>query len=271
MRTLSAAALAVILVASGPVSAIGQSQSSVVQPGAAQPGGPQPSVLTPDNSGQNNNVIAVPPAPLIVASPPSPATPQTPAPPSFLVPLSPPSSTGSDNGDADQSNSDTGNTQSPETSGSAITPIQAAPAGSSLPAAPGPAAPGPAAPGPAAPGQEAAPQSQALDQDTIPTPPNTWQPGKFAEIGVLDKIDGEVIQLSVPVGGQSVVGDLQVNVLACVTRPPDQVPDAAVFLALQSTDNPTGPPNYRGWLIRSEPGAAVAGDASETFRIIDCS
>jgi hypothetical protein len=45
----------------------------------------------------------------------------------------------------------------------------------------------------------------------------------------------------------------------------------AVFLALQSTQNPSAPPDYRGWLVRSAPGAAVAGDASETFRVIDCS
>jgi hypothetical protein len=118
-------------------------------------------------------------------------------------------------------------------------------------------------------------QGQAQDQNTAPdiapVPPNTWLPGKTARIGVLDKIDGSVSQLSIPVGGQSVVGDLQVSVQACMTRPPDQVPDAAVFLALQSTQNASAPPDYRGWLVRSAPGAAVAGDASETFRIIGCS
>jgi len=118
-------------------------------------------------------------------------------------------------------------------------------------------------------------QGQAQDQSTAPdiapVPPNTWLPGKTAQIGVLDKIDGSVSQLSIPVGGQSVVGDLQVSVQACMTRPPDQVPDDAVFLALQSTENASAPPDYRGWLVRSAPGAAVAGDASETFRIIGCS
>ena len=108
-------------------------------------------------------------------------------------------------------------------------------------------------------------------QDIAPIPPNTWLPAKTAEIGVLDKVDGSVSTISIPVGGQSVVGDLQVNVQACMIRPPDQVPDAAVFLALQSTQDPSAPPNYRGWLVKSAPGAAVAGDASETFRVIDCS
>jgi hypothetical protein len=114
-------------------------------------------------------------------------------------------------------------------------------------------------------------QAQSTAPDIAPVPPNTWLPGKTAQIGVLDKIDGSVSQRSIPVGGQSVVGDLQVSVQACMTRPPDQVPDAAVFLALQSTQNASAPPDYRGWLVRSAPGAAVAGDASETFRIIGCS
>jgi hypothetical protein len=114
-------------------------------------------------------------------------------------------------------------------------------------------------------------QNQSTAPDIVPVPPNTWLPGKTAQIGVLDKIDGSVSQLSIPVGGQFVVGDLQVSVQACVTRPPDQVPDAAVFLALQNTQNASAPPDYRGWLVRSAPGAAIAGDAGETFRIIGCS
>jgi hypothetical protein len=188
--------------------------------------------------------IAVPPAPPMVAAPPSVQPIPAPAlpPPPGLVPATPP---------ADIDTGDNGATPAPG-DGSAATGQAAT--------APTQAAPAPAAPTPAAP-----------VQDIAPIPPNTWLPQKTAEIGVLDKVDGSVSTLSIPVGGQSVVGDLQVNVQACMTRPPDQVPDAAVFLALQSTQNPAAPPDYRGWLVKSAPGAAVAGDASETFRIIDCS
>jgi hypothetical protein len=186
--------------------------------------------------------IAVPPAPAIVAAPPSvqpiPA-PDLPPPPG-LVPATPPADI--------------------DTGGSASTD-QTTPDGS---AATGQAAT--SAPTPTSPTTPAPPV-----QDIAPIPPNTWLPAKTAEIGVLDKVDGSVSTISIPVGGQSVVGDLQVNVQACMIRPPDQVPDAAVFLALQSTQDPSAPPNYRGWLVKSAPGAAVAGDASETFRVIDCS
>jgi hypothetical protein len=96
-------------------------------------------------------------------------------------------------------------------------------------------------------------------------------PGKTAELGVLDKIDGSVTTITIPVGGQANLGDLQISVLACVTRPPDEIPDAAIFLAAQSATDHSQPPLYRGWIIRSAPGAAVVGDASETFRVITCS
>jgi hypothetical protein len=241
MRLFPAVALAAIL--AGASSGAASAQSELGAP-------PGPSVLAPDNGSNDNNVIAVPPAPAIVAAPPSPPMPPVPAAlaPPGLVTASPPANV--DNGAPPN-----------DDNGSAAPPA--------APAQPGTGQPGTGQPGTT--GQAGTSQDQSQDQDVIPVPPNDWQPGKLAEIGVLDKVGGGVKEISIPVGGQSVVGDLQVNVLACVTRPPDQVPDAAVFLALQSTDNLSGPPDYRGWLVRSAPGAAVAGDASEIFRIIGCS
>lgn len=182
----------------------------------------------------DSNTIVIPPAPPIVAAPssqPTPIIPASPAPPGLVQTPIPP----------------------PDATPDAATNTDN---GGNPPATPAPGA-----------GSTAS----VPDQDVTPVPPNTWVPGKTAKIGVLDKIDGSVQELSIPVGGQSTVGDLQISVLACVIRPPDQVPDAAVFLALQSTGDTSAPPDYRGWLVRSTPGAAIAGDASETFRVIDCS
>jgi hypothetical protein len=109
----------------------------------------------------------------------------------------------------------------------------------------------------------------APDQNTPPA--NNWVPGTTAKLGVLNKIDGSVTEISVAVGAQANVGDLQVSVLACVTRPPGEVPDAAIFLAAQNATDSSAAPLYRGWIVRSAPGAAMAGDASETFRVIACS
>jgi hypothetical protein len=88
---------------------------------------------------------------------------------------------------------------------------------------------------------------------------------------VLDKVDGSTSEVSIPVGGQQNVGDLQVSVLACVTRPPGQLPDTAIFLSVQNPAQGADTPLYRGWMVRSMPGAAVVGDASEIFRVVACS
>jgi hypothetical protein len=128
--------------------------------------------------------------------------------------------------------------------------------------------PMPAAPAGPAPATAATAPAPA---DTTPTAPNTWVPGKTAILGVLDKVDGGANQISIPVGGQANVGDLQVSVQSCVTRPPDQIPDSAVFLSVQNNTDSSGSPLYRGWMVRSTPGATVVGDASETFRVINCS
>jgi hypothetical protein len=99
---------------------------------------------------------------------------------------------------------------------------------------------------------------------------NDWTPGKTAELGVLDRVDGGIANLNIPVGGQVTSGDLQISVLACVMRPANQVPDAAIYLNVQTTDSKSGPPIFHGWMVRSIPAATVVGDSSETLRVANC-
>jgi hypothetical protein len=140
----------------------------------------------------------------------------------------------------------------------------APPVVSSPPSTPGQAPASPAAAQPA-------PAPSPVTPDLAPTPPNTWVPGKQAILGVLDKVDGSVSQLIVPVGGQMAAGDLVVSVQACMTRPPGQIPDTAAFLTVQAANQPAAAPLFRGWMVRSVPGATIVANAAETFRIIGCS
>jgi hypothetical protein len=208
----------------------------------------------------DQNTVVVPPAPAIVPAAPSAPMPQVVTPqsvPPGLVqtPLPPP-------------NTDTGQAGNDGT----------APADNGAPSPAG-AAPAHAVAAPAAP---AAPDTAS---STPPPPTNNWLPAHTAEIGLLDKVDGGASTVSIPVGGQMNAGDLQINVLACVTRPPDEIPDAAAFIAIQplpaaaaataaadsSTEAAAGAPIFRGWMVRSIPGATVVGDASETLRVVSCS
>jgi hypothetical protein len=184
-----------------------------------------------------NSVIAVPLAPPVVAAPPAPVAP--------AAPLAPPPP---------------GLVQTPVPPGPAVPPETA------VPNAPAGAVPGATTAG-------NAPAAPPAPPDTMPVIPNDWMPGKMATLGVLNEVDGGTSTVSIPVGGQSQVGDLQVSVQACDIRPPTALPDTAIFLTVtqQSGGDAPGTTLYRGWMLRSEPGATVVGDASETFRVVGCS
>jgi hypothetical protein len=186
-----------------------------------------------------NTPVAVPPAPVLV-----PATPAPVAPAAAGAPASSPA-------------------QAAVNAPVAIPPASpaAAPAAEAAPGAPA---------APAATTAQAAPAAPEAP-DTPPIIPNTWLPENNATLGVLDKVDGSITQVSIPVGGQASVGDVTISVQSCLARPPDQVPDAAIFVSVQSVGGDDDTPLYRGWMVRSMPGATVFGDASEIFRLISCS
>jgi hypothetical protein len=232
-----------------------QPDQSGASPSANAPNAAAPGAAAPSSP------VVIPPAPPIMASPPTqlPAVVPESQPPGLVETPVPPA------GNAD--------------TGQAGTDGQAAPAASAQAApAAGEAAAGQAAAGQAAGGQPAGGQAAgAPAPDTassLPPPiPDSWVPEHTAELGILDKVDGGANTITVPVGGQTTAGDLQISVLACVARPPDEVPDDAVFVAIQPTgagDAAQGP-LFRGWMVRSIPGATVVGDASETLRVVGCS
>jgi hypothetical protein len=103
-----------------------------------------------------------------------------------------------------------------------------------------------------------------------------WNQRGAALLDVLDKEDGAVHRIKVPVGSSTSEGRLSIEVGACVVRPKEMTSDAATFLTVTSKPvdgnaSSTGDtPLFRGWLIRSEPGATVVGDAAVTFRLIGC-
>ncbi|MDE1884246.1 MAG: DUF2155 domain-containing protein [Rhodospirillales bacterium] len=203
-------------------------------------------------SQSDQNTVVVPPPPPVVSSLPNapevPVAPQ-PAPPPGLVqtPLPPPGSeagvppaaTSADNGD-------NGNAPSVQAVSPSTGPLP--PAGNTPEAT-----------------------AAAAPPDVAPVPANVWVPGKTAELGVLNKIDGSTSKLTIPVGGQATAGDLTVSVQACVMRPPGALPDSAAFITLQPDASQGSTPVYRGWMVHSAPGATDAGDAGEAFRVITCS
>lgn len=178
--------------------------------------------------------------------------------------------------------------------GGSVISVPEAPAVSSVPTPtmPDDALPAPDLPGsvvaPAAPaGRRSGAASPGKTQGSVPAGPPAqiepvWDPRKVAILDVLDKADGAVSRVSAPVGSSFTEGRLKVAIGACVVRPDHMAPDAAVYMTVNTAgegDDGGKPssasaareaPLFRGWLIRSEPGATVVGDAAVTFRLIGC-
>jgi len=107
--------------------------------------------------------------------------------------------------------------------------------------------------------------------DVAPVQADSWAPGTTAVLAVLNEVDGSTSQLTIPVGAPAqTTGDLNINVQACMNRPPGQIPDAAVFLTVTPVQQGAAP-LYNGWMVRSAPGTTVVGNAGQTFRVVGCS
>jgi hypothetical protein len=268
----------------------------LVVAGMAMPGAAfGQSMLGNTGGGSDQTTIAVPPAPPIVSAPLSAPMPQVvtspPAPPGMVQTPVPPANM--DNG------------ENPPDGTAADNGAQAAPA----PVIPDASQTAPVVPDQTAPAVTTSASPTNTASSTPPPPANNWVPQHTAQIGLLDKVDGGASTVAIPVGGQTNAGDLQISVLACVTRPPGEIPDDAVFVSIQpvatgatgtaSTAPPpggtpadattsggpappgedqtapagatSGAPIFRGWMVRSIPGATVVGDASETLRVVSCS
>lgn len=174
--------------------------------------------------------------------------------------------------------------------GGAVTSVPEGPPVSSSPhvAVPDEALPAPDLPGsgavPSGPAGQVSPRSAGNPQVTAPAAAPQqikpiWDPRQVAILDVLDKADGAVSRVSAPVGSSFTEGRLKVTIGACVVRPDDMAPDAAIYMTVKAMGSASRDPGdaaareaslFRGWLIRSEPGATVVGDGSVTFRVIGC-
>ncbi|MCS6890488.1 MAG: DUF2155 domain-containing protein [Rhodovarius sp.] len=98
-----------------------------------------------------------------------------------------------------------------------------------------------------------------------------WIPRQVATLQALDKVTARVSRLEARLGEPVRFGTLTITVRACHARPPDEVPDAAVWLDIQDSRAPAGaPPAFRGWMFAEAPAVHALEHPVYDIRVLAC-
>lgn len=99
----------------------------------------------------------------------------------------------------------------------------------------------------------------------------TFDPYPIAVLQGLDKITARVWTFEVAVGRRVTFGTLDLQVLACRKRPPEEPPESAGFLAIndQRRDG-SSVEAFRGWMFASSPALSSLQHAVYDIWLLDC-
>ncbi len=89
---------------------------------------------------------------------------------------------------------------------------------------------------------------------------STWIVSQYAELQLLDKITARISTKTVPVGGGTEFGTLEIRVYYCAYRPPEEPPENAAFLIIYDNgygDRKIQQALFSGWMFASSP--AISG------------
>ena len=102
-------------------------------------------------------------------------------------------------------------------------------------------------------------------------------PHRVAVLEGLDKVTARVFRIEAPIGDVIEFGTLDILVVACQERPPDQIPESAAYLEIY------GPPTSRsartdvaeallfdGWMYASSPALSALEHPVYDVWVVDC-
>lgn len=98
-----------------------------------------------------------------------------------------------------------------------------------------------------------------------------WVQKRTAQLQALDKVTARITILEAPVNQTVNFGTLRVIVRACNARPPEEVPDAAIWMEVLDTRNAAqGVPIFRGWMFANAPGISMLENPVYDLRALEC-
>ncbi|MSP04920.1 MAG: DUF2155 domain-containing protein [Acetobacteraceae bacterium] len=119
----------------------------------------------------------------------------------------------------------------------------------------------------------AQPATSALPPAPVPVPAAAavrpgWIARGAATLQALDKVYARTATLTVRRAEAVRFGALDIAVLACHSRPPDQALDAAAFLVISERE--TGVVRFRGWMFANNPAIAILEHPIYGIRVLGC-
>lgn len=117
------------------------------------------------------------------------------------------------------------------------------------------------------------------DMDAPETRPRTWIKRQAATLRGLDKITGRSTDFRMRVGQPFEFGSLRVHLQVCYQTPPEEVPESAAFLQIDSLkpmadivdDSDDAQPRiFSGWMFASSPGLNALEHPVYDVWVIEC-
>ena len=98
---------------------------------------------------------------------------------------------------------------------------------------------------------------------------SSWIESQTAEFQLLDKITARISTKSVPVGGGTEFGTLEIRVHYCAYRPPEEPPENVAFIMIFDNGYAEQKPKkalFSGWMFASSP--AISGLEHPVYDVI---
>jgi hypothetical protein len=97
------------------------------------------------------------------------------------------------------------------------------------------------------------------------------RPHLVAVLQGLDKITARTTTLRLPMGEPATFGTLRITARACLTTPPTEPPESAVFLEIQEADPGAATETpFTGWMFASSPSLSALEHPVYDVWLIEC-
>ena len=94
--------------------------------------------------------------------------------------------------------------------------------------------------------------------------------GKSAKLKLLDRTTNKVTQKSINVNSIIDWDSLNIQIYACYSTPPEEIPESYVLLEIKDTLSTKKEYIYRGWMISSSPDVTPLEHPIYDLWLIDC-